>query len=248
MTPKSAEIVKYASNALLATKVSFINEIAGLCEAAGADVEHVRQGVGADARIGYSFLFPGLGFGGSCFPKDLRALVSTGQNLGVRCGISEAAIVANERPVVTMLEKLKKGLGTLEGKTIAIWGLSFKPHTDDVRESAALKLAALIVSAGARVRATDPEAMSPAKVQLQSAKILDSVDLVEDEYEACTGADALVIATEWPEYKNPDFARIREEMRGRQIYDGRNILQSDLVVEAGFSYFAIGRPNSIPKS
>ena len=246
MSPKSAEIVKYASNALLATKVSFINEIAGLCEAVGADVEHVRQGVGADARIGYSFLFPGLGFGGSCFPKDLRALVNTGQQLGVRCGLSEAAIAANERPVAIMLEKLKKGLGPLDGKTVTIWGLSFKPQTDDVRESAAIKLIELLVSAGARVRATDPEAMGPAKVQLQSENI--SVELVADEYAACIGADALVIATEWPEYRNPDFERIRAEMKGRQIYDGRNILQSDAVVEAGFAYFAIGRPDAMPKT
>jgi len=246
MSPKSAEIVKYASNALLATKVSFINEIAGLCEAAGADVEHVRQGVGADARIGYSFLFPGLGFGGSCFPKDLRALVSTAEQLGVRCRVSEAAVAANEIPVAIMLEKMKKGLAPLKGRRIAVWGLSFKPHTDDVRESAAIRLISLLVAEGARVVATDPEALGTAKVQLESAKLMDSVELVGDEYAACAGADALVIATEWPEYRNPDYSRIAEVMLGRQIYDGRNILQVDVVLEAGFSYFAIGRPSSQP--
>jgi len=246
MSPKSAELVKYASNALLATKISFINEIAAICEAAGADVEHVRQGVGADARIGYSFLFPGLGFGGSCFPKDLRALVSTGQGLGVQCSVSEAAIAANERPVAIMLEKLKRGLGSLEGKLVAVWGLSFKPHTDDVRESAAIKLIKLLVAAGAKVRATDPEAMAPAKVQLQAAKVDASVELIEDEYLACAGAHALVIATEWPAYRNPDFRKISESMLGRQIYDGRNVLQSDVVIDAGFSYFAIGRPDAAP--
>lgn len=176
MSPKSAEIVKYASNALLATKVSFINEIAELCDAAGADVEHVRLGMGADARIGYSFPFPGLGSGGSCFPKDLRALVRTGQDLGARCGLADAAIIANERPVASMLRKLEVGLGTLADKTVTLWGLSFKPNTDDVRESAALKLIQLLVRAGARVRATDPEAIAPAKSQLESAKTLHAVD------------------------------------------------------------------------
>ena len=248
MSPKSAEIVKYASNALLATKVSFINEIAALCDAAGADVEHVRTGVGADARIGYSFLFPGLGFGGSCFPKDLRALVRIGQDLGVSCGLAEAAILANERPVATMLRKMEQRLGTLTDKTVTLWGLSFKPNTDDVRESAALKLIQLLVRAGARVRATDPEALAPAKVQLESSRILNKVELFEDEYVACTGADALVIATEWPEYRNPDFVRIGKVMKGRQIYDGRNILLPESVVQAGFAYFAIGRPDAIPNA
>ena len=246
MSPKSAEIVKYASNALLATKISFINEIAGLCEAAGADVEHVRQGVGADARIGYSFLFPGLGFGGSCFPKDLRALVSTGQQLGVRCQVSESAISANERPVAIMLEKMMKGLGSLAKKRIAVWGLSFKPHTDDVRESAAIRLIKLLVANGATVVATDPEALGTAKSQLASEDLASSVELVEDEYAACVGADALVVATEWPHYRNPDYAKIAEVMKGRQIYDGRNILQTDAVAEAGFTYFAIGRPAVLP--
>ena len=243
MSPKSAEIVKYAANALLATKVSFINEMAELCDRAGADVEHVRLGLGADSRIGYSFLFPGLGFGGSCFPKDLRALVRTGQDHGVHCGLPEAAIAANERPVAIMFHKLEGGLGVLAGKTVALWGLSFKPNTDDVRESAALKLTQLLVNAGTKVKATDPEALTTAGQYLESAGIKDAVELVEDEYEACTGADALVIATEWPEYRNPDFVRIRDAMKGRQIYDGRNILLRDAVIEAGFSYHAIGRPS-----
>ena len=245
MSPKSAEIVKYASNALLATKISFINEIACLCEAAGADVEHVRQGVGADARLGFSFLFPGLGFGGSCFPKDLRALVSTGERLGVRCQVSEAAIRANERPVALMFDKMVKGLGSLENKRIAVWGLSFNPHTDDVRESAAIRLIKQLAAKGAKVVATDPEAMGPAKSQFEAAKV--AVELVEDEYVACEGADALVIATEWPHYRNPDYTKIAEVMKGRQIYDGRNILQPSVVAEAGFSYFAIGRPAVLPK-
>ena len=180
MSPKSAEIVKYASNALLATKVSFINEMAGLCDAAGADVEHVRLGMGADSRIGYSFLFPGLGFGGSCFPKDLRALVRTGQELGVKCGLAEAAIVANERPVSMMFKKMQDGLGSLKGKVVAVWGLSFKPNTDDVRESAALKLIHLLANAGARIQATDPEAIETAKLLLEQMGIAGKVDLIRD--------------------------------------------------------------------
>ena len=243
MSPKSAEIVKYASNALLATKVSFINEMAGLCEAAGADVEHVRLGIGADSRIGYSFLFPGLGFGGSCFPKDLRALVKTAQELGVKCGLAEAAIAANERPVAIMFKKMQDNLATLDGKIIALWGLSFKPHTDDVRESAAIKLIQLLVKAGARVHATDPEALATGKSQLAQLGIVDKVELLEDEYDTCKGADALVIATEWPEYRNPDFARISAAMRGRHVFDGRNVLLRDAATEAGLSVFAIGRPS-----
>jgi UDPglucose 6-dehydrogenase len=246
MSPRSAEIVKYASNALLATKVSFINEIAALCEAAGADVEHVRLGMGADARIGYSFLFPGLGFGGSCFPKDLRALVRTGLELGVHCKLADAAIIANEQPVAIMLRKMERGLGSLAGKTIAVWGLSFKPQTDDVRESAALRLIDLLVRAGARVRASDPEAITAAEARLKSAGILDKVALFADEYEACRGADALVIATEWPEYRNPDFPEIAARMSGRHIYDGRNILLRESAVDAGLQYFAIGRPDAAP--
>ena len=244
MSPKSAEIVKYASNALLAVKVSFINEIAVLCEAAGADVEHVRLGMGADARIGYSFPFPGLGFGGSCFPKDLRALARTAQELHVNCGLAEAAIVANEKPVAAMLQKLQGGLGSLAGKVITVWGLAFKPHTDDVRESAPIRLIQQLVNAGAIIRATDPEALETAKVSLRAKGMLKQVELVADEYEACVGADALVIGTEWPEYRNPDFARIAEKMRSRQVYDGRNILMRESVAEAGFKYFAIGRADA----
>lgn len=241
MSPRSAEIVKYASNALLATKVSFINEMAALCEAAGADVEHVRLGMGADARIGYSFLFPGLGFGGSCFPKDLRALVRTGQELGVQCHLAQAAIRANEQPVTILMKKMALGMGQMAGKVVAVWGLSFKPHTDDVREAPAISLIEKLVEGGCKVRASDPEAMVPAKSRLEGLGLLDQVTLCDDEYAACSGADALVIATEWPEYRSPDFPRIANEMRGKQIYDGRNILLRESVLEAGLEYFAIGR-------
>jgi len=242
MSPRSAEIVKYAANGLLATKISFINEIAALCDAAGGDVEHVRAALGADARIGYSFLFPGLGFGGSCFPKDLRALVRTGEQLDCPLRVASAAIEANREPLSRLFSLLERGLGGLRGKLVAIWGLSFKPGTDDIREAPALRLIERLVEAGAQVRATDPQALEVARQRLTERGVTDGVELVEDAYQACRGADALVLATEWPEYRNPDLARVRSELRGRHVFDGRNVLLSDAVVEAGLVYRGMGRP------
>lgn len=242
MAPKSAEIVKYAANAMLATKISFMNEIAALCTAAGADVEHVRSALGADTRIGYSFLFPGLGFGGSCFPKDLRALVRTGNELGVPCRIAQAAVDANVVPRQLMLKYLQQGLGELKGKVIAIWGLAFKPGTDDVREAPALHLIETLVQAGASVHATDPKARETAGAVLSQPQLAPHVRIFEDAYEACTGADALVIATEWPEYRNPDLARVATLMRGKHVFDGRNILLPEAAADAKLVYRGIGRP------
>ena len=242
MSPKSAEIVKYAANALLATKISFMNEVAQLCNVAGADVEHVRIALGADRRIGYPFLYPGLGFGGSCFPKDLRALTRTGIDLGVPLQVAQAAILANEVPVRSLFAHLVRDLGSLEGKTIAVWGLAFKPRTDDVRESPALNLIQAAVRGGGRVQATDPQALETSKVRLETLGIADKVSLGRDEYQACSGADALVIATEWSEYRNPDLERIRDLMRGNLVFDGRNILVPEAVVDAGLRYRGMGRP------
>lgn len=242
MSPMSAEIVKYAANAMLATKISFMNEIARLCDVTGADVEHVRLAVGADERIGLQFLYPGLGFGGSCFPKDLRALVHTGRELGVPLKVAEAATEANEGPVKYLLEHMESDLGGLGGKVIAIWGLAFKPRTDDVREAAALKLAKSLVERGATVRATDPQARETAQVALTAQGVTKGVDIFEDYYETCKGADALVIATEWNQFRSPDFQRVRELMRGRHVFDGRNILVPESVVEAGLAYRGMGRP------
>lgn len=241
MSPKSAEIVKYAANGLLATKISFMNEIAQLCDVAGADVEHVRVGLGSDRRIGFQFLYPGLGFGGSCFPKDLRALVRTGSELGIELGVAAAAITANEVPVRTMLAHIEEDLGGLAGKTIAIWGLAFKPRTDDVREAAAIRLIAGLVARGAQVRATDPQALETAAASLAHKGIV-GVTLLPDEYAVCAGADALVIATEWNEYRTPDFERLRGLMRGRHLFDGRNVLVPEAVVGASFHYRGVGRP------
>jgi UDPglucose 6-dehydrogenase len=241
MSPKSAEIVKYAANAMLATKISFMNEIAHLCDVAGGDAEHVRVAVGSDERIGMQFLYPGLGFGGSCFPKDLRALVRTGEELGADLAVARAAVHANEGPVRYLLEHMERDLGGLKGKLVAVWGLAFKPRTDDVREAPALRIIREIVARGGRVQATDPEALETARERLVAAGVMSSVELMTDEYASCKAADALVIATEWSEYRAPDLARIKEAMRGRHIFDGRNILVPEAVVDAGLVYRGMGR-------
>jgi UDPglucose 6-dehydrogenase len=246
MSPKSAEIVKYAANALLATKISFMNEIARLCDVAGGDAEHVRLAVGSDDRLGMQFLYPGLGFGGSCFPKDLRALVQTGKELDVELSVANAAWQANAGPVTFLLRHMEGDLGGLKDKVIAVWGLAFKPRTDDVREAPALRLIREVVRRGARVQATDPEALDTARGQLVLDGVLDHVQLLENEYAACEGADALVLATEWSEYRAPDLARIKSAMRGRHVFDGRNVLVPGAVVDAGLVYRGMGRPQRSP--
>jgi UDPglucose 6-dehydrogenase len=242
MSPKSAEIVKYAANALLAVKISFINEVARLCDVTGGDVEHVRVAVGSDERIGMQFLYPGLGFGGSCFPKDLRALVRTGEDVGVRMELAAAAVRANDVPVQTLTAHLQNDLGGLDGKVIAVWGIAFKPRTDDVREAPAIALMQELVGKGAKVRATDPQALETGRERLTALGLLGAVELHKNEYEACKGADALVVATEWNEYRNPDLVRIRELMRGRHVFDGRNALVPGAVADAGLVYRGMGRP------
>ena len=241
MSPQSAEIVKYAANAMLATKISFMNEIARICEVAGGDVEDVRIGMGSDKRIGMHFLYAGLGFGGSCFPKDLRALVNTGNELGISMRVAEAATQANLIPVKAMIANMEKDLGGLDGKVIAIWGLAFKPRTDDVREAPALRLITELKQRGATVRATDPQAMETALEKMKAGGTADVVTLCEKPYQACEGADALVIATEWNEYRNPDLEQLAALLRKRWIFDGRNVLTPAAVVEAGLNYRGIGR-------
>ena len=241
MDPKSAEIVKYASNALLATKISFMNEIAMLCDAAGGDVEQVRLAVGADKRIGYPFLYPGLGFGGSCFPKDLRALVQTGTEFGVEMDVSKSAVVANNKPVTLVMKHIQNDFGDLTGKHIALWGLSFKPKTDDVREAPAFNLIKALLATGATVAGTDPEAMKTAKVRLEQEGITDGVRLCEDPYDAVNGADALVLCTEWRQYNSPNIDKLKGAMRGRRVYDGRNVWIPAEFREAGFDYIGIGK-------
>ncbi len=241
MSPKSAEIVKYAANALLATKISFMNEIAELCTAAGGDVEHVRTALGADRRIGFQFLYPGLGFGGSCFPKDLRALVRTGEELGTPIRVAQAAVEANERPVAQLLGHMERDLGGLARTHIAVWGLAFKPKTDDVREAPALRLIEGLVAAGAHVVGSDPEALETSRQHFERAGLLDRVKLTKDYYAACEGADALVVATEWLQYQSPDIERLARSMKRRFVFDGRNVLSREGFKQAGFAYRGIGR-------
>lgn len=243
MSPQSAEIVKYAANAMLATKISFMNEIAALCDAAGGDVEQVRTAVGADKRIGYPFLFPGLGFGGSCFPKDLRALVRTGEELGISMDVARAAITANRKPVNLVLQHIERDFdGKLAGKRFALWGLAFKPRTDDVREAPALNLLRELIRRGAEVVGTDPEALHTARAALdQMAVDPNSYRLVPNPYDACKDADALVLCTEWREFASPNVRKLTSLMRGRRVYDGRNVWIPAEFHEAGFSYRGIGR-------
>lgn len=248
MNPCSAELVKYAANAFLATKISFMNEIAALAHAAGADVEHIRAALGADTRIGYPFLFPGLGFGGSCFPKDLRALVQTAERLKSPCAVASAALAANRGPVELLLRHIEEGLGSVTGKMIAVWGLAFKPGTDDVREAPALRLIELLVPRGASIRATDPKAMGTAGVALERSGLSSQVAMCKGPHEAAEGANAVVVATEWPEYRNPDFGRVARQLRGKHVFDGRNVLSPEAVVDAGLIYKGMGRPEVRPKA
>jgi UDPglucose 6-dehydrogenase len=233
----SAEMTKYAANAMLATRISFMNQIAQLCEAVGADVTQVRRGIGSDRRIGQAFLFPGPGYGGSCFPKDVKALIRTASENKMPLDILSAVEAANHRQKKLLFEKLKRHLGSLSGKVIAVWGLAFKAETDDVRESPALVLIEELLRAGAKVQAHDPAAMETARQQLTSR-----VTFAGHGYDALAGADALAIVTEWLEYRNPDFARIKQLLKRPLIVDGRNLYDPQKLGRLGFTYDSIGRP------
>jgi UDPglucose 6-dehydrogenase len=240
MDPESAELTKYAANAMLASRISFMNEIARLCEKVGADVSEVRRAVGSDRRIGHAFLFPGVGYGGSCFPKDIRALVRTARDAGLELKIVEATETVNEEQKLFLLSKIRQHFGEdLKGKTVALWGLAFKPRTDDMREAPALSLIRGLVREGARVRAYDPEATKEARTELHD--VADHVTYCRKSYEACDGADALVLVTEWNEFREPDFDRIRKLLRHPVVFDGRNIYNPETLKELGFTYFGVGR-------
>jgi UDPglucose 6-dehydrogenase len=233
----SAEITKYAANAMLATRISFINEIANLCDILGADVNQVRKGIGSDSRIGSKFIYPGAGYGGSCFPKDVKALVKTAQDHGYELNVVKAVEKANEFQKTVLFSKIKKHFNNnLKGKTIGIWGLSFKPQTDDIRESSAIFLIELLLKEDAFVRVYDPAAMDEAK-KLFGKRITFAGDM----YEAVSQADALALMTEWPEFRIPELEKIASMMKGRVIFDGRNIYDPAEMKKAGFSYFGIGR-------
>jgi UDPglucose 6-dehydrogenase len=233
----SAEVTKYAANAMLATRISFMNQIANFCEQVGADVSQVRLGIGSDQRIGRAFLYPGPGYGGSCFPKDVKALIRTARSLGIGLDLLEAVETVNERQKRVLLEKTLRFLGPdLHGKTVGLWGLAFKAETDDMRESPAIPLVCGLLDAGARVQAHDPKAVDSAR-----AIFGDRVLYAADPYSAVHGADALVIVTEWLQYRNPDFPRLRQLLRRPLLIDGRNLYEPDRLTAMGFEYHGIGR-------
>ena len=232
----SAEMIKYAANSMLATRISFMNDIANLCELVGANVDAVRRGIGADERIGKKFLYPGCGYGGSCFPKDVKALIRSGQELGYRMSILEAVEEVNERQKTLPFAKLKAAMPELQGKTIAVWGLAFKPGTDDMREAPSLTLIESLLAAGCQVQAFDPIAVTEAKRRLGE----DTITFCTDMYDACIDADALVIVTDWKQFRVPSWAVLRKTMRGRLIVDGRNLYEPAEAAEEGFIYKRIG--------
>jgi len=233
----SAELTKYAANAMLATRISFINEMANLCELLGADINSVRKGIGSDSRIGNRFLYPGSGYGGSCFPKDVKAIIRTASDAGYDLKVISAVEKANEIQKKVIFSKIEKYFNNdLKGKTIAVWGLSFKPKTDDIRESSAVFLVKELLEKGVNVRVYDPAAMEETKKEIR-----DRIYYAEDPYDAIEGADALAMMTEWPEFHLPDLDRMAEIMKGKVIFDGRNIYDPDQLCGKGFIYFGIGR-------
>ena len=233
----SAEVTKYAANAMLATRISFMNQVAEFCEKVGADVKMVRQGIGSDRRIGPAFLFPGPGYGGSCFPKDVKALVRSGTDVGTRFDLLEAVEAVNERQKLLLFKKVVRALGEkLGGKKVGVWGLAFKAETDDMRESPSIPLVRSLVGRGAVVRAHDPKAMESAH-----AVFGDTIVYVKDPYDAIEGADALIVVTEWLVYRNPDFERMKQSLRRPLVVDGRNLYEPARMAALGFEYHGIGR-------
>jgi len=245
MDVRSAELTKYAANAMLATKISFMNEIANIAERVGADVEMVRQGIGSDPRIGWHFIYPGAGYGGSCFPKDVQALARTAQQHGYTAELLDAVESVNHRQKAHLFELIVRHYGSeaaLKGKTFAVWGLAFKPNTDDMREASSRRLLQLLWDAGAKVRAFDPEASH------EAGRIFgEREDLVLCEHapEALAGADALVVVTEWKQFRSPDFAKLRAALADAAVFDGRNLYDPAEVEAAGLAYYGIGRGRSI---
>ncbi|MBK6626356.1 MAG: UDP-glucose/GDP-mannose dehydrogenase family protein [Flavobacteriales bacterium] len=237
MDERSAELTKYAANAFLATKITFMNEIANFCEKVGADVDKVRIGIGTDTRIGKRFLFPGIGYGGSCFPKDVQALAHSGDEAGYTFEIIRSVMAVNERQKMSLVDKVKAHFGgSLKGRRFALWGLAFKPDTDDIREAPALYIIDGLLKEGAQVAAFDPEAMPNVQRLLG-----DRVTFAADEYEALQGADALLIATEWAEFRTPDLKRVGELLKEKLIFDGRNLYDLDHMQDNGFTYVSVGR-------
>ncbi|MFY0650970.1 MAG: UDP-glucose/GDP-mannose dehydrogenase family protein [Cyclobacteriaceae bacterium] len=237
MDEKSAELTKYAANSFLATKITFMNEIANICELVGADVDMVRKGVGTDSRIGKRFLFAGIGYGGSCFPKDVQALAKSSAEVDYDFGILKAVMSTNENQKLKLIDRLKERFGDdLSGMTFAVWGLAFKPYTDDIREAPALVNIKALLEAGANVKTYDPEAMDNVKEILR-----DQIEFSANEYEAADGADALLIMTEWPVFRTPEFDQLKTLLKNNVIFDGRNLYNTETMAELGFTYYSIGR-------
>jgi len=236
MDIKSAELTKYAANAFLATKITFMNEIANLCSLLGADVDAVRQGIGTDTRIGKRFLFAGTGYGGSCFPKDVQALSKSAQEVAYEFDMLKAVIKVNDQQKIKLIEPIESYLESLKGKTIAIWGLAFKPYTDDIREAPALANIDLLLEKGATLRVYDPEAMNNVQELMG-----DQIYYAEDQYDALEDADALMIMTEWPVFRTPNFSIVGSKMKNKVIFDGRNLYSLDQMKKLSFTYYSIGR-------
>ena len=246
MGVRSAELTKYAANCMLASKISFINEIANICEKVGADVNDVRRGIGSDHRIGYKFIYPGVGYGGSCFPKDVKALIATALENDYTPQMIKAIDSVNIYQKTVLANKIKAYFDDqdgLAGKTLALWGLAFKANTDDVRESPAFDIIAALTAEGMRIQAFDPIAGENARQALQGN---ERVQVMDTQYDALAGADALAVVTDWNQFRNPDFARIKQQLRAPIIFDGRNLYASSLIASQGFAYFAIGRPEIKP--
>ena len=243
MDERSAELTKYAANSFLATKITFMNEIANVCEKVGADVDAVRIGIGTDSRIGKRFLFAGIGYGGSCFPKDVLALIKSSNDYDYDFRILNAVVDVNDRQKLKLIEKVKTYYNNdLKGKTFAIWGLAFKPYTDDIREAPALVNIKALLEAGARVKAYDPEAMENVR------KVMgDQIELCDDEYDALNGADSLLIMTEWPEFRTPSWEKIEQNLKNKVIFDGRNLYEGYLMSKLGYTYISIGRQEVNPE-
>ena len=241
MDVRSAEMTKYAANCMLATKISFINEIATICEHVGADVRDVRVGIGSDSRIGYQFIYPGVGYGGSCFPKDVKALIHTAENSGVNPILLNAVEAVNARQKAHMARRIEEYFapqGGVRGKTLALWGLAFKANTDDMREAAAISIINALTEAGMKIRAFDPVAAENARRIFADNPL---VEILDDQYAACEGAQALLAVTEWNQFRNPDFGRIKALLTAPILFDGRNLYSPAAMAERGFAYFCIGR-------
>lgn len=243
MGVRSAEMTKYAANCMLATKISFINEIANICEQVGADVRDVRMGIGSDHRIGYHFIYPGVGYGGSCFPKDVKALIHTARDTGYTPELLESVDSVNNRQKYVLARKVRDyfdNQGGVKGKTLAMWGLAFKANTDDMREAASLRIIEDLTAQGMRIRAFDPVAGDKAIQELESN---DLVEIVDEQYKCLEGADAMCVVTEWNQFRNPDFGKIKSLLSAPILFDGRNLYSPEMMGGLGFAYFCVGRPS-----